>query len=434
MDTIHRTENDSHNKSFCFNLTRDFKRFCDAFALFGEVQNLDDRYEEYLSKWRQKQEVMNSRNGSKAPFVNFTSSLEDYQIDEMPLKKRRKLQEDAWMSNATRIYSSIQQMYQLLSNNATVYSDPHLARNPMSDEDITTFESSITSFLTTSTGQIDSLRQAIPETMHENMKNHRLGIVSHLLLELKELMNHFQILQKRRNREELDLFRDPFKYIPLNNEDDVLMDGSPDKFQIRCLGEMDDDYLARLEEEDEQFQQFYNEYEDDDVFEDIANAPLHLPCEKQSSSSHSTETENYLEATPTVKFDSNIAPKIPDFQQQHDVQFDSNEKKSESEILELEQSLLSASVQNTKLDGVQKAESQMLQVTALLSQFASLISEQQEEVQVIADSTKESRKNVDSGREKLVLATEQKTKSRHYFAWIIFILGLLLLFLNTIID
>jgi hypothetical protein len=247
-------------------------------------------------------------------------------------------------------------------------------------------------------------------------------------------MNHFQLLQKKRNREELDLFHDPFKYIPSNNEDDVLMDGSPAKFLMRSLGEMDDDYLARLEEEDEHFQHFYKEYEDDDVLEDIANAPLHLPCEKHSTASHSAKTENCLEATPTVKFDSKFTPKISDLQQEHDVKFDFNEKKSETEILELEQSLLSASVQNTKLDGVQKAESQMLQVTALLSQFATLISEQQEEVQVIADSTKESRKNVDSGREKLVLATEQKTKRRHYFAWIIFIMALLLLFLNTIID
>lgn len=438
---MNRNENDSYN-AFCFDLTRDFKRFCDAFTLFGEVQNLEERYEDHLSKWkRQKQEIMNSRNcttsSNKVPFVNLSSTLQESSrgTDELPSKKRRKLQDDAWMSNATRIYSSIQQMYQLLNTNATVYCDPHLAINPMSDEEITILESSVTSFLTTSTGQIDSLRQAIKETMHEDMKNHRLGIVSHLLSELKVLMNHFQMLQKRRNREELELFRDPFKCSPYHDREDVLMEeeenvSSGGVYTQQCLDGLDDDYLARLEEEVEQFQQFYKEYEDDDVLEEIASIPLHLPCEKHISTKH----DDTSDTKPSVRFDPKFAPKTPEFQQQQQHAFDFAEKNRETEILEQEQSLLSASVQNTKLDGVQKAESQMMQVTALLSQFANLISEQQEEVQMIADSTKESRKNVDSGREKLVHATEQKKKRRHYFAWVIFIMGLLLLFLNTIID
>jgi t-SNARE complex subunit (syntaxin) len=75
----------------------------------------------------------------------------------------------------------------------------------------------------------------------------------------------------------------------------------------------------------------------------------------------------------------------------------------------------------------------MMQITSLLSQFSALISEQQEEIQVIADSTKASRQNVNKGREKLVKATEQRKKKRHYFAWVIFIMGVLLLFLNAVI-
>jgi hypothetical protein len=422
--TTHKNKDCSYS-AFCFNLTKDFKRFCDAFTLFGDVQSLEARYEEYLSRWSQKQDVMNSARNSKVPFVNL------YQDKELPVAKRRKVQEDPWMSNAKRIYCSVQEMYQLLDTNADVYSDPHLAAHPMSDDEITIFESSITSFLTTSTGQIDSLRQAIPESMQEHTKNHRLGIISHLLSELKKLMNRFQMLQHRRNREEMELFRDPLKCSPSNFEGDDLMD------EIQCLGDLDDDYLARIEEEDEYFQRFYQEYENDELLEEIASAPLLLPSEKYGiNQSYHVKNDNHSDPKPNVRFDPKFAPQTPEFhhqQQQHNAELELIHNKREHEILEQEQLFLSTSVQSTKLDGVQKAESQMMQVTALLSQFANLIAEQQEEVQVIAESTKDSRKNVDSGREKLVQATEQKRKGRHYFAWIIFTMGLALLFLNTII-
>lgn len=434
MVTTHKNKDCSYN-AFCFNLTNDFKSFCDAFTLFGDVQNLEARYKEYLSRWSQKKVVMNSANNQKVIFVNL------HQDNELPVAKRRKVQEDPWMSNAKRIYCSVQEMYQLLDTNADVYSDPHLATHPMSDDEITIFESSITAFLTTSTGQIDSLRQAIPESMHEHTKNHRLGIISHLLSELKKLMNRFQMLQQRRNREELELFRDPLKCNPSNFEGDDLMDESSDRVHIQCLGELDDDYLARIEQEDEYFQRFYQEYENDELLEEIANAPLLLPSEKLGTSSilnqsYHVKNDNNSDPKPSVRFDPKFAPKSPEIhqQQQHNAELDLIQNKRENEILEQEQLFLSTSVQSTKLDGVQKAESQMMQVTALLSQFANLIAEQQEEVQVIADSTKESRKNVDSGREKLVQATEQKRKGRHYFAWIIFTMGLVLLFLNAIIT
>ena len=83
-------------------------------------------------------------------------------------------------------------------------------------------------------------------------------------------------------------------------------------------------------------------------------------------------------------------------------------------------------------------EQQMLEITALLTQFTQLITQQQEDVLYIQDSTHVSLSNVKAGKEQLIQASEDKKKrnkvTRHLFAWIIVTLAMTLLFFHFILP
>jgi t-SNARE complex subunit (syntaxin) len=83
-------------------------------------------------------------------------------------------------------------------------------------------------------------------------------------------------------------------------------------------------------------------------------------------------------------------------------------------------------------------EQQMLDITALLSQFTQLVTQQQEDVLYIQDSAQTSLGNVKAGKEQLVQASENKKQrnrtSRHLLAWIIVTLACTLLFFHWIIP
>jgi len=102
------------------------------------------------------------------------------------------------------------------------------------------------------------------------------------------------------------------------------------------------------------------------------------------------------------------------------------------EELQRESAQLTVSIKNAKLDDVQKVESEMAQIMGLLSQFTSLIAEQQEEIADIHDKTIKTKDNVKSGNEHLIEATERRKSNKHYFAKFIVVMAFILLFLNWI--
>jgi t-SNARE complex subunit, syntaxin len=368
--------------------------------------------------------------------------------------------QDVWMSNANRLYSSLRQIVSVLDCHSSEYTYKDVlfsktskqdgtdqgpsTRARMTEEEVTVFEASIASFLTSATSQIDTLRQSmmIQEEnsscgpMSEDVKAHRSGIVSHLVCELEQLMRDFQSMQKQRNRVELELYFDPLKCVYCNIHassirGDVVDDSDGDVFlqddlELHSL-EPDEDYMDMLEREEEHFQSMFGSQQNDQEWKKIVDEPLPFSFfpivawndEKDQESKTNNRVPNSLEKDYMGERKGSLAGKGDDTM----ITIASRQ----SEILQQEQIFLNETVQNTDLDAAQSIESQMTQITSLLSQFSSLISEQQEEIQMIADSSANSRMNVTKGREKLVQATEQKKKSRHYFAWIIFLLGLLLL-------
>merc|ERR1719410_2908309 len=96
------------------------------------------------------------------------------------------------------------------------------------------------------------------------------------------------------------------------------------------------------------------------------------------------------------------------------------------------QQQLTLQEQSSALEEVNKMEETMMQITALLNHFSVLISDQQEEINIIHDKAKESEENIEKGTDNLVQATERTKHSGHYTAKFIVFLGALLLFFNSI--
>ena len=443
---------------FYTDLTGSFHKMCATYSCYGSL----DAHE-------QEEELDSDELQHLVPFINLahenTSSDEDDYIHEPT---------DAWMSNAVRLYNSIQQITSLLNTNASSYTHKDIIMQAtaalddqnqlrqlpaMSDDEVAMFESSIASFMASTASQIDTLRQSLKGTnastnLSEDVNMHRSGILSHLVSELKEIMKKFQSMQQMRHREELELYHEPLKCIFHQSHDEMddllkmsLDDGMEDDL------EPDEDFLNGLERDEEQFQELFH-MDDDQELQRIVEEPL--PSFPLQNVAH-TQKRIEEKSQPNIKMPSILAnnrfpvqQQVPSMNQDGELnkaQQERNDKEisrstipteeesceMHSAILQQEQVFLAAAVQNTKLDAAQKVESQMMQITSLLSQFSALISEQQEEIQVIADATKTSRQNVNKGREKLVQATEQRKRRRHYFAWVIFSMGVLLLFLNAVV-
>jgi hypothetical protein len=107
------------------------------------------------------------------------------------------------------------------------------------------------------------------------------------------------------------------------------------------------------------------------------------------------------------------------------------EQEAYIEDLQREAALLTAA-RHGDLEGVQRVETQTVQIATLLRQMGDLVSEQQSDVAAIHEQAEKSRANVQAGQDNLVDAGERKKKSGHYMATFIFAMGVLLLFLNWI--
>jgi len=415
---------------FYMNSTSEFHEMCTMYTIYGSFD---------APRRSSSQQITSDAGLEHSAFINLIN-------EPAAGTKEEEKNVDAWMENSERIYSTIRQIASLLEKNSKSYTYQDIFTREedfqsMSDDDVTIFESSIASFMTSTASQIDTLRQSIEDmsVASEDVRSHRTGIISHLVSELREIMDDFRSMQLVRNREELDLYRDPLKCCYHEGEKDGVLDMPSDG--IGHAFELDEEYLDMLEREEEEFQASYEMDDSDDVLRRILAEPLpSFPTKRRKKQEENFQAapqqprqmpmqmekkRNALQPQNSKEsFKKRIIENLPS-----QVQTEQNQ----AVILQQEQIFLTAQVQNTKLDAAHKVESQMMQITSLLSQFSSLISEQQEEIQVIADSTVKSRQNVDKGREKLVLATEQRKRSRHYFAWIIFSMGLLLLFLNAVL-
>merc|ERR1712032_382428 len=72
--------------------------------------------------------------------------------------------------------------------------------------------------------------------------------------------------------------------------------------------------------------------------------------------------------------------------------------------------------QSNELDSIIKVEQSMNVITSLLSQFADLVTEQQQDIVCIHETTSKAKYNVAKGKDNLIDATERTKQSKHYMA------------------
>uniref|UniRef100_A0A7S2XQ66 t-SNARE coiled-coil homology domain-containing protein n=1 Tax=Attheya septentrionalis TaxID=420275 RepID=A0A7S2XQ66_9STRA len=393
--------------------------------------------------------------------------------------------EDAWMVSALRLDVSIRQMADLLRRKRAGYTNVFAAtraltveepafsvtedRMFMTDGERSMLESTVASFTVATANQIDSLRQMLLQVSPNGstavgVSGHRAGIVSYLFSKLKttvaEPMGKLQ--SSRKQRMALHLLQHPhlchlphkrFRRDVDDDDDDDLglgLSASPK----RPREEMEDRHFLPpntgetrhsfyLDDQEAVFESIYGHDSSTTktLTPPVSRFNIKLPS-KQPKVSNSEGGKLTYNKDSFVKFGTGpkvaVVPPMDSrgqrvYQEEMDAIRRQQEESEEAYVEELqrESAYLTASLQN-ELEDVRKVEERMTEITALLSQFSNLVSEQQEEIRLIHDNTAKSKTNMDKGQDNLVDATKRGEKSKHRMATLIFALGLLLLFFNYI--
>ena len=324
---------------------------------------------------------------------------------------------DHWMENANQISSSITQMATMIAKNRKPY-----VSGDLTEEEASVLESTVLSFSATAANQIDSLREAIPPSSPDHV-HHCSGIITSLMLRLREQVAYpMASLQKQRTRAAMAIFQHPLAcQLVLRQEEtssrtdvwDQLVDDNDDE------GTREQRFLPRhgAPTVSTDFMDKYTRSTEEEL-SNLQRPPSLFQKKKRES----------LQPPPKqVKFDTRRQEEERLMMYQNDVQ------EATQQELEREAALLEVSLQN-ELDSVYQVEQTMTQITALLSQFSTLVSEQQEEVSAIHQTAISSKDNISKGQESLIDAKERTKRSKHYMATFVWSIAIILLVFNYIVP
>ena len=341
--------------------------------------------------------------------------------------------ENHWLDNAHEISASIAQMADMISKNQHGY-----VSNDLSPEEASVLESTVLSFSATAANQIDALGKAISSTHSEEHDYVQFchGVVASLMLCLRELVaNPMAILQKQRNRTAMTIYQQPLscssRLVTSTNHptsDDSMWDQLVDDEASAPRRGFVPQHAAPSMSTG-----FMATYARDDNIT-VSAKPPSMFAKRPSNNDDS------VQQPPTKQVKRSSQQTLPVVRQEpmvyHDNQEDLLERQRRQEArdqLQQEALLLEASLQG-ELDVVYQVEQRMTDITTLLSQFANLVSEQQEEVVAIYDTTVSSKENVSKGQESLVDATERTKRSKHRMATLVWVIAMILLFFNYIVP
>ena len=390
---------------------------------------------------------------------------------------------DPWMKNAYRIQADVNRMTNWIQRKRYEF-----VSVDMNDEEASLIQSTVTTFLAATATDLETLRNMIPQTSSNNstsainitndMASHRAGIVQILLEQLKEkLAGPFNQMQKQRTRVAVQLWQNPLqcklyqrkkaKKVPFNTDK-----GSSTQNVMQQMFDDDDEY-----DEDENVardQRFYprgqvpsslmtqsfgdNFLESFKTTNSMGNdVPRSRPefvsellenrqklkkrrimeqqggVEEEEDDDFNDESTNIHDRPqlhqqqPPLQANKPPQLKMPYQQPMHD----ENYELQRQEELRQEAVVLQMKV-NSDLESVQKVEQTMVEITTLISQFSNLVSEQQDDIIQIHETAQTAKDNIQKGQENLVDATERTKRSKHYMAWMIFTMTLVLLFFHTI--
>jgi hypothetical protein len=331
---------------------------------------------------------------------------------------------DMWMQTALQIQQNIDEMSTWLQKKKWDY-----VSVTMPDSEASLIQSTVTSFTCSTANEIESLRSMSLKHPSSMKQQHEQGIVHILMAVLKETVaDPFGKLQKQRSRKAVSIWQNPLGCHIVNNatfrsrhDDDLdaalgLSSSNRAKEQrflpSRPNHRMQQDFLSAYKQE-------FKRKRPDSFFDCMYSS------KKQANdhfSQHPQEQEYFQQPTQrrtTTKSDTQST-------------FVQDSYANEHELLQ-EAALLTVAV-NNDLDVVHQVEQRMVDITTLLSQFASLVQEQQEFVVEIHDATIDAKENVAKGQENLIDATERTASSKHYMASGITAMGVFLLILHWVVP
>jgi len=365
-------------------------------------------------------------NESETPFrvQAVVNLLEDHEVDDGESTDRNIC--DPWMENSLRIQEDLFRMAEWIRSKQSDY-----AGLAMGDDEAALIQSTITSFAATTANELETLRKIIPASASD-VSNHRSGIVQVLLMMLQSLVTFpFGRLQKQRTRPAVHIWQNPQEckiFQPKSTKDknnsfiDLLDGDGHDKREQRFLP-----ISPRLVNDDN----FETRYQDQrQINKRVPLRPTFL--ENIENDDEDESDREGLDSTGGLTQASHVPTPLPKPQIITNEYVSTEESNRQmEEDLQQEVAMLTVAAQND-LDSVQQMEQRMIEITTLISQFANLVGEQQEEILQIHDSAKESKANVNKGQESLVDATDRQKKSRHLLAWIVFGMSMTLLFFHVL--
>lgn len=344
---------------------------------------------------------------------------------------------DSWTQNARRIQADLIHMAKWIQSKKQEY-----VGLDMPSDEASLIQSTVTSFAATTAAEIETLRKLIPNS-HDDVATHRSGVVQILLSQVQEdIADTFGALQKQRTRVSVHIWQNPLQcklYIPKpqkSSDESALVDLFD---EATTSTSREQRFLPRqplqLTEENDIFDEYTLLQQNNDSLPHRPDFLQRLDsAEKNRDGAFGSVPES-----PTKDFDTPQAephrPILPKLMSTpNKAMYMSEEEKTEHFQAELQQeaALLTVSMVQNDLDSVQKMEQRMVQITTLISQFSNLVSEQQEEIWDIAQSAEKSKENMEKGQENLVDAAERTKRSKHYMAWTIFGVSLVLLFFHAI--
>jgi hypothetical protein len=425
----------------------------------------------------------NSQSQSRPDMIltNLLPSHEDEHAAE-----DSKVTIDPWTLTARSMQTSIAEMALWIQTKKLVYISVY-----MSDDEASLIQSTVTSFIATTANEIEGLRQSLlSEATNTNTSTlaidastrhqHKTGIVQILLTLLQlEIAQPFRVFQKQRQRAAVQLWQNPYSCLLVTStalqvhRKSIQTTTAKDQELDAALGlsnnanDMDSDDHAKVEQrflprrpshrlQHDFLTSYYpkDDNNDNDGNDTTSKAPLQRPVSVLNRRKRPTSTDTPTAGFPTAQpskdakrsktwsFSSKKPEKEQTKQQQqqqskrlhsgasHNIMnYDDDQEHQQhrqEEQLQQEALLLTATVEND-LDTVQKMEQMMVDITALLGQFATLVSDQQEDVWEIHDAVAQTKDNLDKGKENLVDAAERTKSSRHWTPMIVTGAGSLLL-------
>ncbi|KAG7372030.1 hypothetical protein IV203_018173 [Nitzschia inconspicua] len=441
------------------NRKNEWKRCCANAMGFEWVDRFEDEYNNKNNKRNISKHTSGGHHSTSTtgPILQVISLLDttvdpdfvevDHYRNDMSLQSK-----DAWMETVLRIQSDLARMARLIRSKQQEY-----VSLDMKDEEASLLQSTVASFAATTANELETLREMITSTgsstsTTNNIANHRSGIVQILLEQLQQdITIPFGILQKQRTRIAVQIWQNPLQC--------QLYQPSPHKSKTRADILFDDDdrnptrnqqFLPRQRQQgrDQLGYDFISKYVNRPDAQVPPNPPDFLvrltkrqKCGHQSSIIPGTTTRKMTSITPTnprhgadEKSHATVQFSIPQVQPAAPPPFSpmDYQQQLEEDLQEETAQLSTALIASSGLDSVKQMETRMVEITTLIGQFSNLVQQQQEQVLHVYDTAQETKENMQKGQENLVDATVRTKQFKHYKAWVIFAMAMILLFFHIL--